>query len=258
MPPLGKTGVRAPWLPSPLKGELTRVRPALVVMAIVPALLLGGNVEVVGRPEPPENVAWPARPAIVVQQPVPVPGANTQFIGRLSRAEDVRWPARPAVVVGQPVPIPGANVEPTYAPRDLGAVVQVDHTWAFVPIVGQQPIPGANTETTYALRDPNTDPLRPLAVVAEPPDPTLALPSSTFVGRLARDEDTTRPARPMVVQTGAQPGVAAQVRAIGIVHDAPAARVSAHLAAATAATAHGCRFYSVAACAIILLSVASE
>jgi len=195
VPLLGKTGARSPWLPGPLQGSIERVQPALVVMAIVPSVLLG---------------------------------SITQPIGRLSRPEDTAWPARPAIVVQQPAPVPSASVAQTYAPRDQ-PVVQPDHTWPLVPIVGQQPRPIASFWAPQPARLPNTDPLRPPLLIADPPDSTLAQPSALLIGRLPRAEDTSRPARPAIVQTGATPFPSAQARLVGVVHDGDRLPVGARI-----------------------------
>jgi hypothetical protein len=169
---LRKTGVRSPFLPGPiLSPDLNPLRATIVIGAIVPALLLGGN---------------------------------TQPIGRLPRAEDPTGPSRPAALVQQPIPIPGANVAQTYAPRDT-AIVQVDHTWP-VPIVsGQQPLPGALAWAPFPARVPNTDPLRPPILAQVAPDPTLAQSATLTIGRLTRPEDVNWPARPPSVQGPAVP-----------------------------------------------------
>lgn len=219
MPLLRKTGVRSPWMPAPLQGALERVRPALVVAAIAPAVLLGGNAQFIGQAARPEDTQWPARPAVLVQQPVPIPGAfvwqpaparapnsdplhapllvadppdptlaqpSALPIGRLSRPEDAQWPARPIAVQGVPVPVPGAQAIAIVPPRAA-----------------------------------NTDPLHPLMVQLDAPDPTLVQPSALAIGRLARDEDTSRPARPMLLAVGAQPVPTAQALPVGVVHDLP-------------------------------------
>lgn len=186
-----KTGVRSPFLPSPIvetgaAPPSDMLRPVIVVGAIVPVLLLGSMAQPTLRPALPEDIAWPARPAVVVQQPGPVPGANGYS---------------------------------TFAPRDQ-PVVQPDHTWPVAPLAGQQPIPVASFWMPSPARLPNTDPRRPPIVVADPPDSTLAQPSTLLIGRLPRNEDTSRPARPLIVQpAGAQPIPNAHALWIGIVRD---------------------------------------
>src|SRR5437868_6423919 len=154
MPLLRKTGVRSPWLPAPLQESLERVRPALVVVAAMPALLFGGNVQVIGRLPRDEDTTRPARPVIVVQQPVPPPGA---FV----------WAPRPL---------------------DPGVVAQPDRLSPLVPQVNQPPLPGASSIILGMVpRIPNTNPAaRPMVVVADPPDPMLVQAVALVVGRLPR------------------------------------------------------------------------
>jgi hypothetical protein len=166
MPLLRKTGIRAPWMPSPLDSGAAppsdMLRPVVVIGALVPMLLLGGITKTVSGPRPlPENTD-PRRPTIVQVGQQPVPGAIVwkPEAARLPNTD----PLRPTLAQWPPVPVPGAIV---WKPE--------------------------------AARLPNTDPLRPLIVAQDPPDATLALPSATWTGRLPRAEDTTRPARPAIV-----------------------------------------------------------
>lgn len=141
---LRKSGIRAPWQPAPLQSATLD----------------------------------PLRGVVVATSQPPVPGAQLQVIGRLSRPEDVNWPARPAIVQ-----------------------------------VGAQPVPGATLWEPTPPKNANTDPLRPLAAQAKPPDATLMQSGIAWLGRLSRDEDTSRPARPATA-IGAPPQLpSAQVQA---------------------------------------------
>lgn len=203
MPILRKSGARSPWLPAPLQANTDPLRQTIVISMVVPLLVVGANAQFVSRPAPPEDVSRPARPAIVQTVPVPLPTTaqwmpsaarlpntdplhppalqadppdatlaqpNTTVVGRLPRPEDTAWPARPATVQGAPVPVPGASV------------------WA-----------------PSAARLPNSDPLHPPSVVADPPDATLQQPTTTWLSRLPRPEDPNWPARPAVIQSQPPP-----------------------------------------------------
>lgn len=241
---------------APLQETLERVRPALVIAAIVPAVLLGGTAQPTSRLPRDEDTSRPARPMLLQQQAVPVPGAIV--IQTYAPRDEVvvqpdhTWPIAP--IVGQqptpiasawrPTPPPGANTDPlrplliiadppdsTLVQPSMLAIGRLsrpeDPQWPARPAAiatGQQPIPWSQTLATYAPRDTAVAPevrLSPPLVIQDTPDPTLQQSAAAWIGRLPRDEDTTRPARPAIVSVGAQPTPAAQALAIGIVHDAP-------------------------------------
>lgn len=175
MPVLSKTGIRSPFLSGPLAGGITvpSLRQAILIGALVPSLLLGGNTQFVGRPlltsaapdtsrpaqqiivqVPPvptanalnASVAYLTRPSApsaaephlaptqtTVAQP-PVPSASTQFVSRPAPPEDIQWPARPALV-----------------------------------FTGNQPLPGGLSLALNVVRPQNTDPLRPIVVIVNQP-----------------------------------------------------------------------------------------
>jgi hypothetical protein len=218
MPLLRKAGIRSPWQPGPLDVGVApaadALRQTIVIGAIVPALLLGGNTEFIGRPAPPEDIQWPARPAVDQQGSVPVPGANVLFVGRPQRVEDVQWPARPIVELQvPPVPVSGASTWMPYPVREQVAA-QPDRIAPTQLVVNQPPIPGAQAWMPSAARLPNTDPLRPPILITDAPDATLAQPNTTSTSRLSRDEDTSRPARPAVVIGVGVPVPGANVEAL--------------------------------------------
>lgn len=186
MPLLRKTGVRSAWLPGPLQGSIERVRPALVVAALAPAILLGGTTAWTGQPARVPNTTPPAAPARVVQQPVPVPGASvwTPTPAHLTPVAKLAT-SGPAVITPSPQP-PAASF---WAPRPLdpGVVAPQDKLSPVSVQVNQPPIPTAIARATAAPRDQ----------VAQAPD------------RLAITQ----------VVSGAQPQPGASPRTVGIVHD---------------------------------------
>jgi hypothetical protein len=110
---------------------------------------------------------------------------------------------------------------PTAAPRDEVAPPSTDPLRPIQRISGQQPQPSASVWAPTPARVANTDPLRPLIGVAQPPDPTLVQPRTLFVGRLGRAEDIQWPARPTQALAGAQPIPGARVVLVGAVLRSP-------------------------------------
>lgn len=188
MPLLRKAGIRSPWQPGPLQANTDPLRQAVVIGALVPSLLLGSNTRFIGRPAPPEDVAWPARPLIEQQGQQLIPGA----------AAWMPYPVR----------------EGQAAPPDRLAPTQL-------VLAPPAPLPGAFVRQPSAARLPNTDPLRPTTVQADAPDATLAQSATIWLGRLSRDEDTSRPARPAFVQGPPVPMPGARALGVGPVRATP-------------------------------------
>jgi len=110
----------------------------------------------------------------------------------------------PAVVVAASMAMPSASV---WMPRPLdgGEVAPEERLSPTTVLVNQPGQPLASLWMPQPPRDPNTDPLRPLAALAQPPDASLVQPATHWIGRLSRDEDVDWPARPAVVAVGTQP-----------------------------------------------------
>jgi hypothetical protein len=209
MPVLRKTGIRSPFLSSPLAGGITvpSFRQAILIGALVPSLLLGGNTQFVGRPlltSAAPDTSRPAQQIIVQVPPVPtanalnasvayltrpsapsaaephlaptqttvaqpsIPSASTQFVSRPAPLEDVQWPARPAFV-----------------------------------LTGNQPISGGLSLAINVVRPQNTDPLRPIVVIANQPpqlQPTAVIQQVGTTGdetRLPLTVTVFRPPQPI-------------------------------------------------------------
>lgn len=249
-------------MPAPLQESFERVQPALVIAALVPALLLGGNAQQLRAPLPPNTAPVP-RATILIQQPVPVPGAFTWqpgrvratnadpcrpvvvqanppsaalvqpqalVVGRLARNENVQWPARPAQAqVNQPA-IPGAITVQTYTPRDEVFVPQ-DKLSPTVAQVNQPPVPSASSILLGMVpRDPNIDQAaRPVVPIVFPLGAPGAITRATSA---PRDQVVAPPDRlaQTALVTGAQPLPVGRTQFVGIVHDgdrlAPVALVS--------------------------------
>jgi hypothetical protein len=260
MPLLRKTGVRSPWLPAPLDAAIVpsadALRQTIVIGALVPAILLGNVTAFVGRPAPPENVNWPARPAVEQQGPVPVPGAfvwapsparlpNTDplrplivvadapdgalvqsaalWVSRLSRAEDVNWPARALTEQQGPIPIPGAVAISLYAPRDAPAA-PADRL-AFTQVIsGGAPIPDGRTLFVGAVHQAPADRLAQTTVIGALVPAPSAVSIATYAPRDFVTAPSDRLAFTQVVQPPpVPPGAIAQ--AVGAVHPTPTERV---------------------------------
>lgn len=228
----------------------------MVIGAIVPAVLLSGFAQPIGQRPLAPTIDTPPPVILVQSPPVPAPGAFV-WAPRPFDAGVVAPPDRLSptqVQVNQPA-VPGAIALATYAPRDANTdplrppivvsdppdstLAQPAALWAgrlsrpedpnwparpAVVAIGSQPIPSASAVATYAPRDTSVAPqvrLAPPIVVADPPDATLQQPSTAWLGRLPRDEDTSRPARPALIQTGAQPTPGALALLVGVAHDVP-------------------------------------
>lgn len=180
MPLLRKTGVRSPWQPQPLQAPIEMLRPMVLVSAIVPAVLLGGNTSFVGRPAISENVNWPARPAEVVQIDRPLPGASAIWLSRpLFEVPPATDRVNPTSLIPGQQPIPAAQVQ-------LGSPARlpnVDPLRSTTLISGQQPVPVGQVQLGAAARLPNDDRLRPILVVSDQPDSTLAQPGTLWLSR---------------------------------------------------------------------------
>lgn len=115
MPLLRKTGARSPWMPGPLLPfTVEQVKRAIVVAALLPPMLFGGTAQWVGA-RPLEAPPPAARPARVVQQPIPMPGAIVLRTGAVLEAPDRLAPT--AVIAATPL-MPGAQTLALRAPRD--------------------------------------------------------------------------------------------------------------------------------------------
>lgn len=141
MPLLRKTGIRTPWLPAPLQGGVDPLRQVLVIGALVPSLLLGGNAQAIGRPAPPEDVSRAARLAIVLSVPAPPPSAVSWLPRPLPSGEVI---VRAAGVQTPAVPLPSANVWAPASAREPNAL------WAARPLLVAQP-PRAPAPSAVAL-----------------------------------------------------------------------------------------------------------
>lgn len=167
MPLLRKTGARSPWLPQPIQGALERARPAVVVAALLPSFVLGGNAQFTSER------AW--------------------------RDDPGRVHANVAVSPAPQQPMGGGSV---WMGRSLADVTPPADSEKLSPaqvVVNQPPVPAPSFWAPQVLRTANTDPLRPVRLQATPPDATLVHTHTLLIGRLARDEDTSRPARPASV-----------------------------------------------------------
>lgn len=185
MPLLRKTGVRSPWMPSPLLPfTVEQVKQAVVVAALIPPMLYGGNAQWVGRLPRSGPDSLP-RPIVVVQQSPPIPGAITQQLTAPRETfvapEDLTRPAR---VVSQLVLWPGAQA------LRVGAVLQEADRLALTTVISATvPLPGAITQALNRPRDEivvQPDRLSPTTVVVTPLRQIDAL--ALWVGALRRAE----------------------------------------------------------------------
>jgi hypothetical protein len=194
------SGIRRPWMPRPLGGfpdRIAHLATAVVVASTLATPLLPQGQVWAPRPLDPGVVAPQEKLSPVqlyVNNPAP-PQARNILLGMVPRVANTD-PLRPTLAQWPPVPVPGAVVWAPQPARDPNT----DPRHPTVLISGQQPQPQPSLWKPEAARAPNVDPLRPPIVQDAPPDATLAHPDTTWAGRLPRDEDTTRPARPAIVQ----------------------------------------------------------
>lgn len=253
MPLLRKTGIRAPFLPGPLAGALAPIdalRSVVVLGTIVPSLLLGGGAAFVGRPAPPEDVNWPARPALVRGPGVPIPGAAIAWVGLphqepakrgappllitnqppipdavfrvvgFSRAAEAGRPASPQVVTSV-APVPGAVVAQLRVPRDAVIAPAERVPFSLVDIGPSVPIPGAQALVVGFVHATPLDRLAVMRVVGATPPLPAAIAIRIFAPRdqVVAQSDRVLAGATTIGAATAPPGAATKF--IGLPRTAP-------------------------------------